>query len=170
MDPAATGALPNVGPGPDPCSLAALAAEHDAVLILLQRDDKCIKCREQVQAVAERYAEFRDRHCEVVSVVPEPRETVEQWQERYDLPYPLLADPEASWGAAYDQPVRFGPLGKWSDFLGRMPEAVLLNCRDDPLVAWSHGGRSTFDRPSVDDLLAAVDETLDRPRGDPVQP
>ncbi len=170
MDTVATDALPNVGPGPDPCSLSDLAADHDAVLVLLQRDDRCIKCREQVQAVAERYDAFRERDCEVVSVVPEPRETVAAWQDRYDLPYPLLADPDASWGAAYDQPVRFGPLGRWSDFLGRMPEAVLLDCRAAPEVAWSHSGRSTFDRPSVDDLLAAVDEALDRPDDATAQP
>lgn len=156
-------ALPNVGPGPDPCSLADLAAGNDAVLVLLQRDDRCINCRKQVQAIAERYDEFRSRNCEVVSVVPEPKETVAEWQAEYDLPYPLLADPDATWGSEYDQPVRFGPLGRWSDFLGRMPEAVVLDCRGDPDVAWTHRGRSTFDRPSVDDLLAAVDEALERP-------
>jgi len=152
--------LPNVAPGPDPCSVAALAADHDAVLILLQRDDRCVKCREQVQAVADRYAEFVERGCEVVAVLPEPRETAAEWQARYDLPYPFLADPDATWGTALDQPVRFGFLGRWSDFLGRMPEAVLLDCRDDPTVVWSHSGRSTFDRPSVDDLVAAVDDAL----------
>jgi len=155
-------ALPNVGPGPDPCSVPDLAADNDAVLLLLQRDDRCVNCREQVQAVADRYDEFERRDCEVVSVVPEPRETVAAWQDRYALPYPLLADPDATWGEEYDQPVRFGPLGRWSDFLGRMPEAVVLNCRDVPRVAWTHRGRSTFDRPDVDDLLAAVDEALER--------
>ena len=68
----------------------------------------------------------------------------------------------ATWGEEYDQPVRFGPLGEWSDFLGRMPEAVVLDCRDVPRVAWTNRGRSTFDRPDVDDLLAAVDEALER--------
>lgn len=156
-------ALPNVGPGPDPCSIPDLAADHDAVLLTLQRDDNCINCRKQVQALAERYDEFRERNCEVVSVLPEPRETAAEWQDRYDLPYPLLADPDATWGEAYDQPVRFGPLGRFSDFLGRMPEAVVFDCRAEPRIAWTHRGRSTFDRPSIDDLLAAVDEALESP-------
>jgi peroxiredoxin Q/BCP len=154
--------LPNVGPGPDPCSLAALAEGHDFVLVLLQRDYHCIKCRQQVQAVADAYDGFRERGCEVVSVVPEPREQVARWQADYDLPYPLLADPDTSAGDAYDQPVRFGILGQFSDFFGRMPEAVLVDCRGEaPTVAWSHAGRSTFDRPSVDDLLTRVDDARD---------
>jgi len=151
--------LANVGPGPDPLSLSALASEHAFVVVLLQRDHYCTNCREQVQAVAERYQEFVDRDAAVVSVVPEPRENVREWQDAYDLPFPLLADPDVAVGEAYDQPVRFGFFGEWSDFIGRMPEAVLLDCRgDEPAVAWSYAGRSTFDRPDVDDLLDAIDE------------
>ena len=58
-----------------------------------------------------------------------------------------------------DQPVRFGLLGSLSDFLGRMPKAVLLDCRDsEPRPVYTHEGSSTWDRPEIDDLLAAVDE------------
>jgi peroxiredoxin Q/BCP len=149
--------LPNVGPGPDPCSLPTLAADHDALVVLLQRDHYCTNCREQVQQVADRYDEFRDRDAAVVSAVPEPREKVAEWQASYDLPYPLLADPDAELGDALDQPVRFGPLGTLSDFLGRMPEALSFDCRGDPTLTWVHRGSSTFDRPAVDDLLAAAD-------------
>ena len=152
--------LANVGPGPDPCSLRALAADHDVLVVLLQRDDRCTNCRKQVQRVAERHGSFRERGAAVASVVPEPRETVAAWQDRYDLPYPLLADPDAAVGEALDQPVRFGPLGRLSDFLGRMPEALVFDCRGDPELAWVHRGSSTFDRPGVDDLLDAVDDAL----------
>jgi peroxiredoxin Q/BCP len=151
--------LPNVGPGPDPLSLSALAAGNEFVLVLLQRDHYCTNCRKQVQAFAERYDEFEERGVEVVSVVPEPREKVAEWQDSYDLPFPLLADPDAGVGDDYDQPVRFGVLGRFSDFFGRMPEAVLLDVRGaDPAVAWVHRGSSTFDRPEIDDVLGAVDE------------
>jgi peroxiredoxin Q/BCP len=148
--------LPNVGPGPDPFDPAAV--ETDFLLVLLQRDHYCTNCRGQVQEVADRYEAFRDRNAEVVSVVPEPRERVAEWQESYDLPYPLLADAEAAAGESFDQPVRFGFLGGLSDLLGRMPAALVLDLRDgEPTVAYSHRGRSTFDRPDVDDLLAELD-------------
>lgn len=162
--PAVEFSLPNVGAGSDPCTLAELAVEHEFVAVYLQRDHLCTNCRKQVQAVKERYGEFRDRATEVVSIVPEPREMVQSWQDSYDLPYPLLADPDAAAGETFDQPVRFGFLGDLSDFLGRMPEVVLVDCRGEaPVVAWSYSGRSTFDRPDVDDVLARLDELRERP-------
>lgn len=151
--------LPNVGAGPDPLSLSALAAENDFVLLLFQRDYHCGNCRKQVQVFGDWHDEFRDRDTEVVSIVPEPRERVRSWQEEYDLPYPLLADPQKTVSGAYDQPVRFGPLGRFSDLLGRMPKAVLLDCRgEEQTVAYSHEGSSTWDRPELAEIFEAIDE------------
>lgn len=153
--------LPNVAAGPDPFSLSAAAADHDALVLFFQRDYHCVNCREQVQAVSAHYDAFRERDALPVSIVPEPAERLADWQADYDLPYPLLADADAAVGDAYDQPVRFGLLGSLSDFLGRMPEIVVLDTRgDEPRVAWTHAGRSTFDRPAIADVLAAVDEAL----------
>ncbi len=156
---------PNVGPGPDPLALADVAADHEFVVLLLQRDHYCTNCRDQVTTVADRYDEFVSRDTEVVSVLPEPLDRAHEWQREYDLPYPLLADPEATVGETYDQPVRFGPLGRLSDFFGRQPEAVVLDLRsgaEDAAVVYVHHGRTTFDRPSVDELLAAIDDARDR--------
>jgi Peroxiredoxin len=151
--------LPNVGPGPDPLDLSEFVAEHDFVVVYLQRDHLCTNCRKQVQQVADRYDGFRDRNAEVVSIVPEPREKVQSWQDSYELPYPLLADGGVAAGETFDQPVRFGFLGELSDFLGRMPEVVVVTeSTDGPGVVWSYAGRSTFDRPSVEDVLGALDD------------
>jgi len=66
---------------------------------------------------------------------------------------------------AYGQPVRFGPLGKISDFLGRMPEVVILDLRgDEPEIVYTHRGSSTFDRPDVDDVLAELDDLRENER------
>ncbi len=154
--------LPNAGPGPDPLALDALAADHDAVVVLLQRDHFCGNCRRQVQRVAERYDEFADRDAEVVSVLPEPRERAAEWVERYDLPYPLVADPDVTAGDRFDQPTRFGFLGQLHDLVGRMPEAVVVDATGDaPTVAAVHRGTTPTDRPSVEDLLATLDDVLD---------
>lgn len=154
--------LPNAAVGPDPFSLSALPEDVDFVVLFFQRDNYCTNCREQVQTVAERYGEFQARDAEVVSVVPEPLEAVKTWQDSYDLPYPLLADPEATVGDAFDQPVRFGMLGEFSDFLGRMPAVVLVDRRDDdPEIAYAYEGSSTFDRPDIDDVLAELDALSD---------
>ena len=149
--------VPNVGPGPDPLSLSDL--ETDFAVLFFQRDYYCTNCRTQVQALADRHEAFRDRGAEVVSVLPEPREQAADWQDRYDLPYPLLADPDAEVGDAYDQPVRFGPLGKLSDFFGRMPEVAVVDFRGDvPELAWVHRGSSTFDRPDSVEVLGVLED------------
>jgi len=159
--------LPNVGEGPDPFSVGALPEGVEFVVLFFQRDHYCTNCRQQVRTVADSYDEFRARDAEVVSIVPEPVERVETWQAEYDLPYPLLADPDATVGDAYDQPVRFGVLGRFSDFFGRMPAVVVLDRRGDEVeVAYAHEGSSTFDRPEVDELLAELDALRDAGEGE----
>jgi len=151
--------LPNAAAGPDPFSLESLSAETAFVVLLFQRDHYCTNCRQQVQAVAERYDEFQTRDAEVASIVPEPAAKLESWQESYDLPYPLLADPEAAVGDAYDQPVRFGILGSLSDFFGRMPAVAIIDRRGEtPEIVSTHRGSSTFDRPEIDELLSTLDD------------
>ncbi|ESS07902.1 MAG: peroxiredoxin [uncultured archaeon A07HN63] len=151
--------LPNVAAGPDPFSISHLDDDIAFVVLFFQRDHYCTNCRQQVQTIADRIGAFRNRDAEPVSIVPEPIEKVEGWQDKYDLPYPLCADPDAEIGAAYDQPVRFGVLGRFSDFFGRMPAVVILDRRASPSeIAYVHKGSSTFDRPSIDDLLGELDE------------
>ncbi|ELZ21132.1 thioredoxin-dependent hydroperoxide peroxidase [Halosimplex carlsbadense 2-9-1] len=153
--------LPNAAAEPDPFSIADLSPEIRFAVLFFQRDHYCTNCREQVQAVADRVDAFRARGAEPVSVVPEPLDRVEQWQAEYDLPYPLLADEDAAVGDAYDQPVRFGLLGSVSDFLGRMPQIVVLDRsggEGDPEVVYTYSSNSTFDRPSIDELLATLDD------------
>jgi peroxiredoxin Q/BCP len=54
--------------------------------------------------------------------------------------------------------VRFGVLGRFSDFLGRMPEVVIVDRRSAASrIAYVHQGSSTFDRPDVDEILSELD-------------
>jgi peroxiredoxin Q/BCP len=169
--------LPNAGTGPDPLSLADLAAgptsavgrptarretspRNDAVVLLFHRDYHCRNCREQARAVADRYGEFRDHHAAVVSVLPEPTETAEKWQRKLHLPFPLLADPDNRVADQYGQPTRFGRLGQRFDLVGRLPEVAILDVREKPRLYAVHRGDSSGDRPEVDDVLAMIDRLL----------
>ncbi|MHC3438652.1 peroxiredoxin family protein [Natrialbaceae archaeon A-gly3] len=153
--------LPNAATGPDPFRLREYAADpdRDAIVLLFQRDFHCPKCREQVQAVASRYDEFVARRADAVSILPEPLERAQQWDDQYDLPFPLLADESKTTGEQYDQPTRFGAVGSLHDMVGRMPEAVLIDATgEQPAIDYVHRGRMPADRPTVDDLLERIDE------------
>lgn len=153
--------LPNVGAGPERLVFEDVAADQEFVVLLFQRDYHCTNCRAQVQDVADAYTEFTDRRTEVISIVPEPVGRVRDWQDSYDLPFPLCADPDTAVSDAFDQPVRFGILGNLSDFLGRMPKAVILDTRSTPAeIIHAHTGSSTWDRPAIDELLGIIDEHL----------
>jgi peroxiredoxin Q/BCP len=107
--------LPNVGVGPDPLSLAQIGDQADFAILLLLRDYHCLKCKSQVQTVAEQARSFADLNAAVVPILPEPRERAAEWQDSFDLPFPLLADPAKDVAEKYDQPTRFGVVGKLHD-------------------------------------------------------
>jgi len=147
-------ALPNGGNGPNPLSLSALDASF--AVLLFQRDHFCGNCRKQVQAVADRYDEFQQLDAEVISVLPEPVERAREWAESYDLPFPIIADEDTTVSDAYGQPVRFGFLGNLHNLIGRMPEAVIVDLRDEPRSMYTYVGTAPADRPSIDALLAEI--------------
>jgi peroxiredoxin Q/BCP len=151
--------LPNVAAGPDPYRLSAREGAVSFVVVFFQRDFHCVNCRRQVRAVADELPAFERLDAEPVSVLPEPVGRVREWQRQYDLPYPLLADESAAVGDEYDQPVRFGILGDVSDFFGRMPAVVVVDLTTPGAreVRYVHRGRSTFDRPAIEDVLAELD-------------
>lgn len=164
--------LPNVGPGPDPLSFWELDASF--AVLLLHRDFYCSECRQQVRRVKKRYDEFEARDAELVSVLPEDRETATEWQKQYHLPFPTLADPDTELGDRFDQPTRFGLLGKLHDVIGRMPAAVVLDLRgDEPVEYYAHRGDSRTDRPRIDELLGVLDRaaaTDPEPEAAPTDP
>lgn len=150
--------LENVAAGPDPFRLSEVADKDvDAILLLFQRDYHCGNCRQQVQAIADRYDEFEAESALVASVLPEPVDRTATWQDQYDLPYPLLADPSKRVSDEFDQPTRFGALGSLHDLIGRMPLAVVFDTRSgEAKITETYEGKTPGDRPDIEDLLSAV--------------
>jgi len=148
--------LPNGGVGPDPLRIGELDAEF--VVLLFQRDYLCGNCRNQVQDVAARYDAFRERNSVVISVLPESKERAAEWATNYELPFPVVADPDTAVADRFGQPVRFGFIGDLHNLLGRMPLAVIIDLRTDkPRLIYSHVGNSPSDRPTIEGLLLELD-------------
>lgn len=152
--------LRNAGPGADPLSLEHLRSDPhiERTLLLFQRDYHWTNCAKQVTAVASHYQAFLKTGTLVLSILPEPYQETRNWQRRHDLSFPVLADPDATVSEEFDQAVRFGFIGEFSDFLGRMPQAVLIDLSDEAVVLWVYRGRSTWDRPDVETFLKVISE------------
>jgi len=151
--------LPNVGVGPDPLSLEHAVQEVDFAVLLLLRDYHCPKCKNQVRTLAAHARQFAELNAVVLPVLPEPVERAEQWQEQFDLPFPLLADPGKNLAEKYDQPTRYGTFGKLHDLIGRLPESVILDTRGEMAeIVYTYEGESTGDRPDVETLVREIDD------------
>jgi peroxiredoxin Q/BCP len=150
--------LRNAGVGPDPLSLDVVASTVDFAVLLLLRDYHCPKCREQVTNVAENADVIERRDTAIIPVLPDSYEKAADWQSEFDLPFPLLADPNGEVGDAYDQQRRFGLLGKLHDVIGRMPKAVVIDLREEPTIIDAYDGDAPGDRPDIEELLDPIDD------------
>jgi len=149
--------LRNAGVGPDPLSLSEVADTVDFAILLLLRDYHCPKCKAQVQRVAQKAEEVKRRDTAVIPILPDSYEKARDWQEQFDLPFPLLADPEKAVGDGYDQQRRFGVFGRLHDVIGLMPKSVVLDLREEPRIVETHQGETPGDRPEIETLLASVE-------------
>lgn len=155
--------LRNAAAGPDPFVLSEYAddSDRDAIVLLFLRDYHCTKCKNQVTTVASRYDAFEELGADVVAILPESLEKAQNWNDEFDLPFPLLADGSKDVSDEYDQPTRFGAIGALHDLVGRMPEAVVVDTTgNEPTVGHVHRGDTPGDRPTVDELVEHIDETV----------
>jgi len=149
--------LRNVGDGPSVVDAATLGGERDDVLAVLLGSHYCPTSRELVKRLAAGHARFRDRATAVAVVLPDVRERASLWDEQYDLPFPLLADPGEDGFDALD--------GLETD-VPELPGVALLERTDGGRLglvdSWAVSGES----PSVETLLDRLDEVR-RSDGEP---
>lgn len=163
--------LDNVGAGSETLTAASLAADHDYVLVVLLRTHYCPLCRDLVSRLADRYDEFAMRGSAVVPVLPDSRERALVWHRRYELPFPMLADPVDDVRTDCrrdDPPDEYDTFAPFQRTIPSLPGVALFECDDDSLRLVSrHGGPNPRDVPTVDSLLDRIDARRD---GDAVDP
>jgi peroxiredoxin Q/BCP len=159
--------LQNVGVGPDPLSVATVAESADFALVVFLAEPPSVECQLHLDAIASRRAEFRERDVAIVPVMPAPTDAAREWYEHHEPPLPLLADPSAGTRGATGNGSTgsaFGTLGTLdADVLDAdgTPDAAVVDTRlTAPRVATTVTTPGT--RPTVDDLLAAVERQRDQ--------
>jgi peroxiredoxin Q/BCP len=164
--------LPNGGPGPDTVTSEDLAAEFDAVVVLLLRDHYCQVSRERAAAYSEALDEFAAEDAAVVAALPDSRDRAAYWRERYDLEVPVLADSAAQPAATdaettaapaamTDGTNRFDAFVDVESSLESLPGiGVLATDSQYPRLVDSEGGETLQACPEPDAALDAVRTVL----------
>ncbi len=110
-------------------------------------------CQRQLVQLASVIDEIYEAGAALWAVAPQAVEINAQLKERRKLNFPLLADPNL-------ETIRAWGLFDLEDEKGRLipyPATVIVNRQRE--IVWSHVGKTTRDRPTPDELLAAVPPT-----------
>ena len=142
--------LANVGSGPDSVDAATLAETYEDAIVVLLGSHYCSRSRELVRTLRDHYGAFRERGTAVVPVLPAIHERARLWDERYDLPFPLLVDP----GPDGEFEV-FEPLRGACDML---PAVVLCDCTPRGLRVVSTLSETNTSVPTIGTMLDRIDD------------
>jgi hypothetical protein len=132
--------------------------------------------------VRDRLEEFGDT-TDVVLITFTDDDHLDEYKQNHSFPFPVLNDPERDLYRAYGFPrgsVRrvwsWGVWRKYAELIGEQGFGALKKASEDTLqlggdvviapdgtLAWGFWSESPDDRPSVDDLIAAVREATPSP-------
>jgi len=144
--------LRNVGVGNGSVRAEDLAADSEYVLVVLLDSHYCSVSRELVRTLCAQYEQFQTLETEVVPVLPDITGRARLWDQQYELPFPMLADPATEDGSTD----AFGVFGQFQQRQSSLPATVLFACADGQLTVIDESEESTLDVPVVERLLERI--------------
>lgn len=150
-------------------SLSELLAKGP-VLIAFYRGGWCPFCNYQVQKMSEAFPRFQALGVTPVMVSVDAPDGAEMAKKAYDVPFPILSDPEGAVmdafkvGYTLDEPT----LGKLKGYgldieawagnaKHRLPHPGIFLVGTDSVVRFAHAAADYKTRPSVDQLIKAIE-------------
>lgn len=145
--------------------------EDEAIVLFFYRGGWCPYCNFQVREMTENFDEFDDRGVKPVAISVDRSEKAAETTESYDIPYPVLSDPDLTVHEAFsvtyeadDEEVeRLAEFGMdIEEASGRdhqsyaIPGVFIID--REGTVRWAHANPDYQIRPSPQQLLAVIDE------------
>ncbi|MEO0972685.1 MAG: peroxiredoxin family protein, partial [Pseudomonadota bacterium] len=135
--------------------LDALAAQSEGLVIAFVRSaDWCPFCKRQLIDLSKRHQDFTERGLTLVSVSYDSTEILGQFQERFEIAFALLSDPQSQIIDAFG--IRNEQHKPGSAGYGIPHPGIMVFDREGVLVL-KFAEKGYRKRPKVDDVLAAVD-------------
>lgn len=143
-----------IGSNGEIVDLSEFKGKKKLVLVILRgfAGSVCLVCSSQTIALSKNIEQFHDKDTEVVLVYPGPIETVPNFinsvrnlEENVTLPFPVVLDVDLNLVNTFKIN---GSLAK--------PSTLILD--KDGIVRYAYVGKNPSDRPTIPDLLNAIDE------------
>ena len=153
-----------------PVMLSALQKEHGAVLLAFYRGGWCPFCNFEIHALTEAYPQFKERSVTPVAISVDKPDEASRTNATYEIPFPVLSDPDLHAHEAFRVIHEAGPdevkrLAGFGIDLERssgkthhkfaVPSFFLID--KTGVVRWAHADPEYKVRPTVAQLLAAID-------------
>ena len=158
-------------------SLKSLYAKGPT-LVVFYRGGWCPYCNFQNRALTEKYSEFESRGVQIVAISSDQVSNAVKTGKHYKVPFTLLSDSDLEAHTAYKVAVQLSPeeleaykkegidleaaSGKDHHKLA-IPSYFLVDAKG--VVRWAHADPDFRTRPSVEQLLAAIDKKLPKAKG-----
>lgn len=155
----------------DPVSKADLFNGQKPVLVIFYRGGWCPYCNLQIRQLTEAYDEFSRRGVSLLLISADRPDAAALAQRQYEIPFPVLSDPQLNAHAAFKVAVQMTPelyqqyrqygidVEQWS---GQKHHQFALSSAflvaADGQVQWAHVSADYRQRPSVAQLLSAIDQ------------
>ncbi|UTA48391.1 peroxiredoxin family protein [Simiduia sp. 21SJ11W-1] len=154
----------------EPVSQKDLLAAGKPLLVIFYRGGWCPYCNLQIRQLTEAYNQFAKRNVELVLISADKVDGAALAQRRYEIPFPVLADPELSAHEAFNVVMTLSPelvetykgygidVEQWSGKTHHkfaLASAFIVNPQGK--VQWAHVSEDYKSRPSVPQLLGVID-------------
>lgn len=147
--------------------------ETGPIMVIFYRGGWCPFCNYQVRQVTQAYDKFQKRNVTPVLISVDETDGAMLVKEAYDIPFPVLSDSELAAhesfnavieldDAHYEKYKGYGiDLETWSGLTHhKMAAPAIFLVSKDSKILWSHVAMDFKTRPSIDQLLGAIDSSL----------
>ncbi len=126
------------------------ALQSGPVVLVFYRGDWCGWCQLQTAQLAQSYDKFVAAGVTLWAISPQSQKTNQNFSEKRQIPYPVLADDDLKvideWGLRHE----LNPDQENIPY----PTTYVIN--PDGTIHWRHLGGSKEDRPTTEEILAAL--------------